>query len=381
MGRKKLEDLSEQELLDRQIDDAFSTDDVGVLTKDMKKLLKEHKMGRDEMRFLVDTYYQLQQKRIATQGQIRSIEQNADESPDSTHQILTWYFDKQYSMEKSVLKMLDIATGMSPTGRWMKATMGIGPALSASLLSMFDISKGATSAGHFHSYAGLNDNICPRIGSDKAKKIIAEAVEEGGLTEETLAKTFAKYGRTWSRVAHKCYVKDKNGNPKKFKDGYHLSQAEAVKALSYIPYNANLKKTCWLVSQQFLKLINNPKSKYGKILTERRIYETEKNERGEYREQAEKALREKNYTKGTDTYNSLIEGKLSAGQILARAERYAVKIFISHLFECMYIEYYGIKSYEDLPVPYAIAYLDHTDYILPEVPYSDVFPGYVDRPC
>lgn len=367
----------QQQQLDHEIAEVFDVKDIGVLSNDMKKLMAQHKMGRDEMRFLTDTYYQLQAKRIASQGQIRSIEQNTDKSPDQTHEILSWYFDSMVAMEKAVLKILDAATDLSPTGRWMKKTYGIGPALAANMLSMFDIDK-AKHAGHFISYAGLNDNNCPRIGSEAASKIINEAVEKNGLTEETLAEVFTRYGRNWSRYASKCYTKNKDGEPKKFKDGYHLSKTEASKALSIIPYNSDLKKACWKIGQQFLKLKSNPNSKYGKILVQRKQYEIDRNESGENRELAAKLITK--YSKTTDAYKSLEQGMLPAAQLEARAERYATKLFVSHLFDCMYIEKYGCKSYTELPEPYVMKYLGHEDYIGPEVPYSDIFPGFEDRP-
>ena len=370
----------EQNALDKEIAQTFDAEDIGVISKDMKNLLKTHVMGRDEMRFLVDTFYQLQEKRIACQGQIRSIEQNADESPDQTHQILSWYFDNMMTMEKSVLKLLDTATDLNPNGVWMKQTMGIGPALSAGFLSMLDITK-ASSAGHFMSYAGLNDNKCPRIGHDKAAKIINSAVDAGGLTEETLCNVFQQYGRSWDRMAMKCYTKDKKTKePKLYKDGYHLSKEEAIKALCIIPYNSQLKVICWKAGQQFLKLTTNPKSKYGKIMVERKDYEVRRNESGENAELAKRILLEKNFNKSTDAYAALSQGLLPKAQIQARSERYAVKMFVSHLWECMYIGEHHITDWHDLPEPYAMKYLGHVDYVSPEVPYSSVYPFYKDRP-
>ena len=49
-----------------------------------------------------------------------------------------------------------------------------------------------------------------------------------------------------------------------------------------------------------------------------------------------------------------------------RSKRYAVKLFISHLFEAMYLEEHGYYPKET----YVIAHLGHSDYIEPEVPFE-----------
>ena len=122
------------------------------------------------------------------------------------------------------------------------------------------------------------------------------------------------------------------------------------------------------------------KSKYGKIMVERKDYEVRRNESGENAKLAESILREKKFNKSTDAYAALSEGFLPKAQLQARAERYAVKMFVSHLWECMYIGEHHITDWHDLPEPYAMKYLGHVDYVSPEVPYSSVYPFYKDRP-
>lgn len=64
----------------------------------------------------------------------------------------------------------------------------------------------------------------------------------------------------------------------------------------------------------------------------------------------------------------MIEGKLSAGHLDAMARRFAVRVFISHLFEAMHLNEY----HKPAPLFYPLA-VDpmHNKYIGPEVPFED----------
>ena len=132
------------------------------------------------------------------------------------------------------------------------------------------------------------------------------------------------------------------------------------------PYNLDLKKRCFLIGESFMKQHNREGSLYGRIYMERKIEETMKNDHGDYAEEAARILESKNWSKDTDTKKALLEGKLSAGHINMRAKRYAVKLFISHVFEAMYYEKYR----KEPPMPYVIAHMGHHDYIAPEVDYK-----------
>lgn len=132
------------------------------------------------------------------------------------------------------------------------------------------------------------------------------------------------------------------------------------------PYNTELKKRMFLVGDMFIKQSGRDKSLYGKIYKERRNLELMKNENGDYADQAARILSDKNFDKSTTTYKELSEGRLSAAHINARARRYAVKLFISHVFEAMYFA----EFHEEPPKAYVIQYMGHHDYIAPEVDYK-----------
>ena len=125
------------------------------------------------------------------------------------------------------------------------------------------------------------------------------------------------------------------------------------------PWNAALKVLCWKIGESFVKTCNNEASFYGPIYLARKALETERNERGEFAEQAARALSEKNYKKDTDAYKAYVQGKLPPAHIHARAKRYAVKMFLSHYFEML--ERYAGKT---PTTPYIIAQ-GHKDYMPP----------------
>jgi hypothetical protein len=325
---------------------------VTKLTKDIKKSLVN--ISKEEARYLVDTYYQIQSFRIATAGQVRSIEQGVDEA--STHGALTWYLDNLETMENELKKALDTFTDSSWIGRWAKANMGIGPTIAACLIANFDIDK-AASAGHFWSYAGLNDNNRPWIGKVEAEKIVSEVLGNSKqITDEHLIEISKRTKWPFTYLEKSCTVEGKRKKDK------------LRACISIPPYNIKLKQLCWKIGQQFVKVSNKENSLYGKMYKERKAYETMKNENGEYAEQAARILASKNYGKDTDAYKAYIEGKLPKAHIAARAERYAVKLFISHLFEAMWYNKYN----EACPNPYPIDHMGHVEYIGPEVPFESV---------
>ena len=48
------------------------------------------------------------------------------------------------------------------------------------------------------------------------------------------------------------------------------------------PWNADLKTLCWKLGQSFLKVQSNSNAFYSRLYLERKEYETEKNEKGDY---------------------------------------------------------------------------------------------------
>jgi hypothetical protein len=254
------------------------------LTRDLKKATVT--LSRDEARFLVDNYYLMQEQRIRTAGQVRSM--NASGEP---HDVLHWFNAQSETLEKQVAKALDAYSNGFVLGRWARSQYGIGPVISAGLLAHIDIEKAPT-VGHIWSFAGLNPT--------------------------------AKWEKGQKR-----------------------------------PWNAELKTLCWKLGESFLKTSGRDGDVYGHILMERRTLEQERNDKGEYAEQAATSLKRVGKTTETAKHNE--DGKLSPGHILSRSKRYAVKLFLAHYHHVAYELKFGTLP----PKPYIIEHGGHTHYLAP----------------
>jgi len=164
-------------------------------------------------------------------------------------------------------------------GRWLNGICGIGPVISAGLLSILDI-RGCPTSGHWHRYAGFDPTV---------------VWEKGKLR----------------------------------------------------PWNHSLKVLCWKAGDCFVKFQNRDNDFYGRLFRIRKEYEIKKNDEGKLVEQALECS--KHVGKRTKAYGFYIEGKLPPGHIHARSVRWTVKLFISHLHDFCYEDYYQKKP----PKPYS----------------------------
>ena len=155
------------------------------------------------------------------------------------------------------------------------------------------------------------------------------------------------------------------------KQGKYFTKTDLASYMARPPYNIKLKVIMYLIGDSFMKRSNHPDSLYGRLYKERKAYELFKNERGDYKKEAARALSEKHF-QNKEVEEIYKSGKLTAGHIDMRARRWAEKIFLSHLFEIMYMAEY----HKAPPKVYALSHLEHNDYIPPEVPYS----RYIDVP-
>lgn len=328
--------------------------DINKISKKDKVLIEN--LQENEINMITDFYYQIQDTRIRFANQLRAIHQRTDNSTDENENITYQLFNSVVKTENSTKKILDYASGNTRTGRWLRANLGIGPVLASALMSSFDITKAPT-AGHFWSYAGLNDNNKPWLGTDKAKDVINSVLQGRKKITENDLMEIAKIAKYRYEQLYTAAITDSGS----------FSKKNLVAFMAKPPYNLNLKPICWKVGQQFMKLANNEKSLYGKIYREKKADEHFKNNNGMFAEQAALKLQTTNIE--NEEIKAIYEsGKLPDGHILARAKRFAVKLFISHLFEAMYYYTYGEKA----PVPYMIAHQGHVHYIEPEVPYESI---------
>ena len=258
---------------------------VSKIDKDARKALAT--LNPREARYLVDTYYQMQEQRKRAENQLRSME-------DEPHSAIEWLFEQSTALENRIKSMLKVYADCDPIGAWSQTIVGIGPVISAGLLAHIDITKAPT-VGHIWRFAGLDPT------------------------------------QTWGKGKKR-------------------------------PWNASLKTLCWKIGESFVKVCNKPKAFYGHVYLERKGSEIERNEAGEFADQAAAKLAKYKIDKTTEAYKHYSAGKLPDAHIHARAKRYAVKLFLSHWHDRAYREHYGAEP----PLPYPISHLGHAHKI--EVP-------------
>lgn len=302
------------------------------LSKDLFEMIATaHPM---EVRYVVDAYYQRQDDRIARAGQMRAIDQRKDDGPKS-HNLLGWMFDHEQALEHQLKLALGKFAKKHEIGRWMMDEIyGIGPVIAAGLICHIDLHNGhkvrgcmcggescaghrITSVGHIWSYAGLAPGV------------------------------------TWNKGEKR-------------------------------PWNADLKVLAYKIGESFVKVQNKEGAFYGQKFAERKRLEIQKNDLG----QNIQAAQAKNYDRSTEAWawangcypagicermapldlqgraqllktERLKPGEgqpmLAPAHVHARARRWVVKLFLSHLFE----KWYGLEFGEAPPEIYAIAQQGH----------------------
>lgn len=136
------------------------------------------------------------------------------------------------------------------------------------------------------------------------------------------------------------------------------------------PYNADLKQICWHLGQCLMKQSNDPDCFYGKLYRQRKQFEIQRNEAGGNAERAKTFKVSAGATKPVK--NKLKDGKLPDFNIDARARRYAVKIFLSHLHAVWHFDHFKRHA----PLPFVIEHGGHAHVI--EIPHADLVPGFVE---
>jgi Transposase IS116/IS110/IS902 family len=260
---------------------------IQKLSRDLRNAAKL--MGVREARYFVDSYYDLQDYRIAAANQQRKLLEGAEPS-----EFMGWLNDNLTVLEKQIAAVLDKWSGAQPMGIWARNICGIGPVIASGLLANIDITKAPT-VGHIWRFAGL----------DPTSK--------------------------WSKGTKR-------------------------------PWNASLKRLCWLMGESFVKVSGNKNDRYGKLYLERKAYEQKRNDAGELSAIAAERLTEGRKKKLDPELLKIFEsGKLPPIAMHARAKRWAVKLFLAH----WHAEAYRLHYRMEPPKPYPIAILGHAHLIEP----------------
>ncbi len=331
------------------------------LSRDLKKASKD--LPRKQARYIVDTYYQVQQFRIRLGNQIQ-----AATSIGEPVELLGWVQQNMVTLESDLRLCLGEFARAYKVGRWCLSICGIGYVLAAGLLSQFDIRKAPT-AGQFWRFAGLDPSLT-WLGKVGAEKLVSEILGKGPATETHLEEIATRTNRHPENIR------------RLLKDG-KLTKATLTAVLAKRPWSNETKCLCaGKIADSFVKVQPQKNDFYGAFYGAHRAKEVVRNQEGDFVDQAKKALSEKKFGKDTasfkfysglylpsvwdqwyETESSKREAMLkehvaTKGDGLPmlpplhlhnRAERYAVKLFISHLHAVMYRDYHG----EEGPKPYA----------------------------
>lgn len=135
------------------------------------------------------------------------------------------------------------------------------------------------------------------------------------------------------------------------------------------PWNGSLKRLCWLIGESFVKVSGNESDTYGKVYKARKDREIAKNEAGDFSGQAEASLAAKKFGKDTEARKHYDAGRLPPARIHLRAERYAVKLFLSHLHCVWHFLEFGRLP----PKPYILTQEGHVHFLGP--PNAHLVPG------
>lgn len=277
-----------------------------------------HSLSLKEIRYLVDTYYLLQDQRKASANQTRALT-----TSDEPCQFIAWVSRQFNLLEKRTAQVLDYWTRSHPLSAWARSIIGIGPVIAAGLAAHID----------------LNPWHCAQFSQCKAKAPCSPDAPHGSVCTHRPVTTA---GQVWRFAGLDPTIK------------WEKSQRR--------PWNAALKVLCWKIGESFVKVSGNPDSLYGQLYQDRKAWESARNDQGLYQDQAAAILAAKKIGKSTEAYKWYSQGKLPPGHLHARAKRYAVKLFLAHYFEQSWRLTHGTEP----PLPYVIQHLGHAHLLAAE---------------
>jgi len=332
-------------------------------------------LGDQEARYLVDNYYIMQENRKRAAGQERELLKSGE-----PHEIITWLKLQNKVMEGQIRSALDVYTQGHIMGEWMRQVYGIGPVISAGLLAHIKIDRCPT-AGHIYSYAGIAgpvnyDPEFPRRAIYRCQyketlklNTIPKLTLMGGDIEATFLYHDGKHHAYFQVVVGqtephpKVYAAGCRPRPTKTEFTFrNWSGNQPWEKGKKRPWNSEFKTLCWKAGQSFMKFSNDEECFYGHLYRRRKEWEVNRNESGVLRDIA--LSRMDTVGKDTDAYGYYSRGLLPPAHVDAKARRYVVKIFLSHLHEEWYFRHHG----KEAPAPYAIAQLGHAHYIPSPIP-------------
>jgi len=302
-------------------------------------------MSPKEARYNVDLFYQTQDIRKRAREQVRSME----EEPEP-HKFLEFVYSNANKLERRIYTAMDEYSSGRVVGRWSKLNFGIGPVLAAGFMAGIDITKAPT-VGHIWRFCGQDPTV-EWLGKVRGEALVKEICGSRGwttrvVTEEQLIQVANEVNRKLGNLRALAV------DPKK-DDGIITAKLLAA-AVAKRPYSHSMHVLCWKLGDVLFKFHNKPQCFYGGLIAHRWDIEKQRNEAGNFREQAERKLATTDIGHATEAYKWYSEGKLPPSRILLRAERWGVKIFLAHWHAIEYRDHFGREA----PKPYALTLEGH----------------------
>jgi hypothetical protein len=294
-------------------------DELRKLPKDLAKAAAT--LGPTEVRYLVDSYYQLQDFRKASANQTRALSES--EEPHDT----VMFFQGQFgTVEDQIKKALDNYSLADPMGQWSRKHVGIGPVIAAGLSAHIDITKAPT-VGHIWRFAGLDPTVKWAKGQKRPwnadLKVLCWKIGDSFVKFSGRDDCF--YGHLYKK--RKIYEVERDVKVQVVPKGIYVNgEGEGVFTLDGENFTAYFLGEKWLYGGNAKAAYETLKTKNIKDKATREIYEN---------------------------------GNLPPGRLDLRARRYAVKLFLAHWHGHSYKLHYG----KEPPLPYPIAHLGHAHLI------------------
>lgn len=292
-----------------------------------KDQLVERIVTNEEAFYLVKDFYQIQKERQVFMNRARrlhnrlhpeleefsSIEQIKKAYPKLTddqikayaepHNLSQYFAENLMYLETAIAYKLKQYVLSKPLGRWLMSICGIGPVISAGLLS----------------HIKMEYKIYDKAPGKKNRKVIRiERVQTAGSLQKHA--------------------------------GINPGGGKRIKGQP-CDFNQNLKVLFWKAAESFWMQKRLKNDYYGRLMLEKKKYYEEKNAAGGFAERCKEILREKQwkqiyeYENGNKTsYSYYKEGKLPPAHIMAMTKRWAMRIFCCHIFKAFYQEYFHEES-------------------------------------
>ena len=303
-------------------------------------------MGVEDVRYMVDSYYDVQASRKAAANREGAIERAAiaaSKNIETVH-VAQWVVDVLQKVEEAIKKHLDAWTKADELSRETRKQKGIDTIIAAGLRAHvdFNIAVNVSKVWRFGGY----DPTLKWLGKDGARQLVDEVLPKRSRVDiETVSRVALKAGRKPENVLS---LVRRSGD---------LNRKNLISALARRPWNADLKLLFYKIGDSFVKRSNDPMCPYGTYYKVEKAKLVRKNEAGEFSELANSRV--ESVGKSTKARKAFETGRLPDDQIDKRARRLAVKLFIAHWWSLGY----ELHHKKPAPEPWCVAHAGHTGLI------------------